>query len=151
MKRRGGFTLIELVVVLAIAVVITGFVIVQVDGWSSRQALHASARALGNTIRLFREKAQLDEEVYTLRIQLDRGTYDVTSEGLVVRRGKLAVGQMFGKVLTGEMELRTPVTLHFGPRGMIPELTIGLENVAKESVTLKVSSMANEVTYAQAK
>ena len=151
MKRQSGFTLIELTVALAIAVVIVGLVIVRVDGWSSRQALHASARALGNTIRLYREKAQEEEETYTLRIELDRGTYDVTAQGLLVRRGKLGTGRTFGKVRAGETEVPTPVILNLGPRGILPEMILEIEGAAKEKVTLKVGSMANEVSYAETK
>jgi prepilin-type N-terminal cleavage/methylation domain-containing protein len=151
MKSQSGFTLIELVVALAIIVVITGLVIVRVDGWSSRQALHASARALGNAIRLYREKAQEDEETCTLRLELDRATYSVTAAGQTLRRGKLGVGQSFGKAYAGEDEVSTPVILNLGPRGLVPEVTIAIENSAGEKVTLKVSAMANEVTYAEAK
>ena len=70
---RSGFTLIELTVALSIAVVLAGVVLVRVDGWSPRQKLNTSARALGNTIRTWREKAQLEESVYMLQIDSDKG------------------------------------------------------------------------------
>ncbi len=151
MRRRSGFTLIELTVALAIAVVIAGLVIVRVDGWSSRQSLHASARSFGNTIRLYREKAQEEEELYTLRIALDRGTYDVTSAGLVIRRGRLKVGQSFGKARSGDVVLSDPVILNLGPRGILPETAIDLKAGSTETVTVKVASAANEVIYEEPK
>jgi len=151
MTRRSGFTLIELVVALAIVVVITGLVIVRVDGWSSRQALYGTARAVGNTIRLYREKAQEDEETYTLRIELDRGTYLVTAGGETLRKGKLASGQTFGKCFFGELDVPTPLILNLGPRGLVPAVTVAIENSSAEKVTLTVDPVANEVSYAQAK
>jgi len=65
MKER-GFTLIELTIVLAILVIVSGFSITRLPGWSSRQALRSSARVLGNTIRTWRERARADETPYSL-------------------------------------------------------------------------------------
>ena len=153
MRRDPGFTLVELAVALSIMFVIGGFVIARVDAFSTRQALASSARALGNTIRLYREKAQEEEQHYALRIELDHGTYAVTCQGETVRRGKLGPGQSFGKVLSGPLasvtEVPTPVILNLGPRGLLPETRIAIENPWKEKITLTVGSLANEVAYAE--
>jgi prepilin-type N-terminal cleavage/methylation domain-containing protein len=151
MKRRRGFTLIELTVVLAITAVVLGLVIVQVDGWSSRQSLDASARALGNTVRFWRERAQDDEVTYSLRLDVEHATYRVTGAREILRGGRLGVGQTFGKIHAGEAEMKGPVILNFGPRGILPEVAITLQNAANEKVTLKLGSMANEVSYVEAK
>jgi prepilin-type N-terminal cleavage/methylation domain-containing protein len=148
-KNQRGFTLIELTVALAVAAVVLGLVIVRIDGWSSRQALSASARALGNTIRLFRERAQAEEETYTLKIQMDRGTYAVTAAGETLRSGRLGVGQTFVKILSGGREQVTPAILQLGPRGILPETKITLDNSAKEQLTITLPSFANEVGYSE--
>jgi prepilin-type N-terminal cleavage/methylation domain-containing protein len=154
---KSGFTLIELSVAMALVTVVLGLVIVRVSGWTSRQALHASARALGNTIRMYREKAQFEERVYSLTLVLDEGLYRVTEppeRGAytttipnVVRSGRLRADQMFGEILVGEQPVRSPVTLDFTPRGITPETKITLQNNEKETVTLTVSAFVNEVGY----
>lgn len=153
MRRTLGFTLVELAVALSILFVIGGFVIARVDAFSTRQALASSARALGNTIRLYREKAQEEEEIYTLRMELDRGTYMVSCQGEKIRRGKLGPGQSFGKVYSGPLasavEVPSPVVLNLGPRGLVPELRISIENPWKEKITLTIAALANEVAYAE--
>src|SRR5471032_2956496 len=93
MKRQVGFTLIELTVALAILVVASGFIIVRVVGWSSRQALHTSARALGNTIRTWRERARTEEVTYTLTLEESR--YQIVLGKEILRRGQLGTGETF--------------------------------------------------------
>ena len=152
---RSGFTLIELTIALSIAVVLAGVVLVRVDGWSPRQELNTSARALGNTIRTWREKAQLEESVYILQIDRDKGTwkvFEIFSEGVrqPVREGKLLSGQVFEKFMSGEEEITGPVVLRFGPRGFLFPLEIILANEAGDEVVLSVDPLVNEVGYAVA-
>jgi len=149
MNKKRGFTLVELAVALAIAAIIMGLVVVQVDGWSSLQSLRTAVRALGNTIRLYREKAQAEEETFTLKIDCDRGTYVVTARGETLRSGRLGAGQRFGKIHAGERELESPVLLQLGPRGILPEMRITMTNATKESMTLVICPLANEVSYAE--
>jgi prepilin-type N-terminal cleavage/methylation domain-containing protein len=154
---KSGFTLIELSVAMALVTVVLGLVIVRVSGWTSRQALHASARALGYTIRVYREKAQFEERVYSLTLNLDEGTYRVTEPSErgaytttipnVVRSGRLRADQAFGAVLVGEQPVRSPVTIDFTPRGITPETKITLQNGENETVTLTVPAFVNEVEY----
>jgi prepilin-type N-terminal cleavage/methylation domain-containing protein len=148
-KNRKGFTLIELAVALAIGVVVVGVVIVRVDGWSSKGRLRGSARALGNTIRLYREKAQSEEAVYQLAIDVEKGTYSVAVAGEKVRTGKLKAGHSFGKVSSGGIEMKSPFQVAFGPRGILPEIQIPIQDGPKDAVLLTLSSLANEVTYSE--
>jgi prepilin-type N-terminal cleavage/methylation domain-containing protein len=136
MSRR-GFTLIELVVVLAVLVVASGIVIVRVTGWSSRQSLHASGRAVGNTIRVWRERARTEEMTYTL--VLDERTYQVSQGKEVLRMGRLGAGETFESVKA--------MTLAFTPRGILPETRVTLRNEHGERVTLVVGALLNEIDY----
>ena len=154
MNRR-GFTLIELAVALSLVVVVTGLVVVRVDGWSSRQKLRTSARRLGNTIRFYREMAQLHEEVYGVSLDLEGGTYKVLAleertffgKPAKIREGRLSSGQKFGSVLIGEIEMASPFMMILGPRGVLPEIQIGIENGSDELVILTVEALVNEVGY----
>jgi prepilin-type N-terminal cleavage/methylation domain-containing protein len=136
MKKR-GFTLIELTVVLAVVVIASGFIIVRIGAWSSRQSLHASAVALGNMIRTWRERAKVEEASYTLH--LEPTAYQILSGKEVLRKGRLGGGESF--------ESRTPETLVFNPRGILPEARLTLRNVHGERVSLILGSLLNEIDY----
>jgi len=140
--NRKGFTLIELVIVLAILVIAAGLLILRVGGWSSRQTLHASARAVGNTVRTWRERARLDEQAYVLR--LEGRSYTVTSgEKETLRAGRLPEGQEFDRP--------TPELLTLTPRGVLPETRIAIRNGAGERVVIGIHPLVNEVDYADEK
>jgi prepilin-type N-terminal cleavage/methylation domain-containing protein len=136
MKRRGGFTLIELTVALAIVVVASGILILRFTGWSSKQSLRSSSRALGNVIRVWRERAKTGETSYTLTV--DESRYQVAAGGEILRRGR------FGE---GETVEGGPLSLVFAPRGILPETRLTLRNAAGERVMLLLGSLINEIDY----
>jgi prepilin-type N-terminal cleavage/methylation domain-containing protein len=138
---RAGFTLIELTVVLAVVVIASGFVIVRVSGWSSRQSLQSSARALGNTIRTWRERARTEETSYTLALE-DR-SYQISSGKEVLRKGRLGGGESF--------ESLKPSMLVFTPRGVLPETRLTIRNEHGERLTLVVGALLNEIDYQEAR
>jgi Tfp pilus assembly protein FimT len=148
-SRRGGFTLVELAVALGVAVVAMGIVVVRVDGWSNKERLKASARTLGNLIRTHRERAEAEERIYVLEMNLEKGEYAFSSEGELIRKGMLPPGQAFGRVKAGEVVLPSPVRLAFGPKAVLPEIEILLQGGEKELVSLTLGSWVNEVSYAQ--
>src|SRR5260221_7778040 len=136
MMRKGGFTLIELTVALAILVVASGFIIVRITGWSSRQSLHSSARALGNVIRIWRERARTEETAYTLTLEENR--YQVAAGKEILRKGQLGSGETFES---------GPKTLALTSRGILPETRITLRNASGERVTLVLGALMNEIDY----
>lgn len=136
MKRRAGFTLIELAVALAILVVASGLVIVRVTGWSGRQALHASARTLGNTIRTWRERARTEATPYVLT--MNGCEYQISAGKEVLRRGRLGGGHSFEGA---------PATLVLNPRGILPDTRITIRNEEGETVSLVPGTLVNEIDY----
>ncbi len=150
MSRRAGFTLIELSIALAITVVLGGLVIVRVGGWSARQELHASARALGNAIRTWRERAELEERPFILVLDREKSGWRVEARGDLARErlaeGRLREGQAFGKVLADKMELSGPISLVFDARGSLPEIRIEVL-AGEEKVLLRLEALVNEVAY----
>lgn len=143
MKRiPSGFTLVELTIALSIVVIAMGLVIVRVGGWSSRQRLHASARALGNTIRAYREKARLDEEVYTLRLEPRQYWIEArgdAGETIILRRGTLGQGQTFHDPF--------PAVICLKPKGILPETILQIRSAAGDEVSLFLGSVTHEIEY----
>ena len=136
MKSRAGFTLIELTVALAILVIASGVILVRVSGWSGRQALHASARTLGNTIRLWRERSRTEETSY--RLSMDEGAYQITVGKEILRRGQLGGGAQFED---------GPSSVLLSPRGILPDTRITLRNASGDRVTLVLGTLLNEIDY----
>jgi prepilin-type N-terminal cleavage/methylation domain-containing protein len=157
-RLAGGFTLIELSIALAVVAVVLGLVILRFGGWSSRQASIASARTLGNTVRLYREKARLEGCAYALVVDLDQGAYYVTvpldggatpmSEH-VVRRAVLPEGLSFGRAVVAGRIVESPVVLHFTPRGVVPETRLSIKNKDSEFVMLCIDALNNTVAYSE--
>jgi prepilin-type N-terminal cleavage/methylation domain-containing protein len=141
-RQRRGFTLIELTIVLAVVVVAAGFMIVRLPGWSSKQALNASARALGNLIQSARERARAEERTYLLSLE-GSGYTLAASPGDVIRKGRLTSGALFAH--SGVLQLALT------PLGLLPETRIGIRNSQGEKVEIVVRSLQNEVEYADAK
>jgi prepilin-type N-terminal cleavage/methylation domain-containing protein len=139
--KRGGFTLLELTVVLAVVAVASGLLIVRVTGWSSRQALNASARSLGNSIRTWRERARTEESTYALLLE-DRA-YRIVSGKETLRKGRLGGGQSF--------EPGRPGSVVFTPRGLLPETRLVIRNEQGERVTLVLGTLVNEIDYQEAR
>jgi len=130
-------TLIELTVALSILVVASGLLVLRVSGWTSRQSLHASARAVGNVIRAWRERARVEETTYTM--ECEGRTYRILSGKEVVRRGSLPPSQSFER----------PIGIAFGPRGVLPETRIRIVGSSGEEVTLILGAAANEIDYSE--
>jgi len=136
MKER-GFTLIELTIVLAILVIVSGVLITRLPGWSSRQALRSSARVLGNTIRTWRERARADETPYSL--EFSGGSYQVLLGNEVLRKGRLGEGE--------EFESDVPRSLILRARGILPKTPLTIQNRRGERITIVPGVLINEIEY----
>jgi prepilin-type N-terminal cleavage/methylation domain-containing protein len=140
--RRTGFTLLELTVVLSIIVILSGIVIVRVDGWSSGQRLRAAARTLGGRIRATREKARLEERTCVLTMEFDTGSYRIQE-----RPGQLSPGVSFSRVTVAGQPVSSPAILSFDSRGVIPESQITLAGEHHEILTLTLKALENAIEY----
>lgn len=136
---RKGFTLVELTIATAILIVLAGTIILRVQGWSSRQELNASARALGNILIAFREKAQSEDRAYVFEFTQDGYQVRAAEGGEPLRKASLKVGQRFGK--------GSPSILTLAPRGILAETRITMANGTGEEVILLMLPLHNEVKY----
>lgn len=152
---RKGFTLIELTMALTVMAVLAGMVVVRVDGWSSRQALHGSARTLGTLIRTWREKAELEERPYAVTLDPDKGIYRIDDplrlgfggELEKLREGRLKAGQAFARLEVSGVEWKGPLRLSLAPHGILPDIQLILTNEDKVRVRITLRSLTNDVDY----
>ena len=136
MRRRAGFTLIELAVVLSAVVVLSGVLIVRVSGWTPRQSLHRSARAFGGTLRVWRERARFDEAAY--RVAWTEKAWSVTSSaGERLAGGALDPGQSF----------EAPGEFSFDRRGVALPASVALRHVSGARVAVVVQALHSDPSY----
>lgn len=136
MKRQAGFTLIELTVVLAVVVVLSGFLVLRVTGWTSRQSLNNSARVLGEALRTWRERARFDEMSYQLSWK-ERSWTVSSSTGERMVGGVVGSGQSFER--EGQVS--------FDRRGTANPATIALRHASGVCVLIKVDVLQSSVSY----
>lgn len=139
-KGDGGFTLLELTIALAVVVIASGFVIVRLTAFSSRDRLQASARTLGSVITTWRERARALEVTYVLELEEDR--YQVSSGKELLRKGRLGSGER----LEGSGARR----IVFTPRGVLSETRITLSNASGDRLTLTPIPLTSDVEITDA-
>lgn len=69
MKRRTGFTLTELLVVIAVMMVVMGMLVINLAQLSRNQKVRSSEEAVVNTIALARSMAISDNAIYHVRVE----------------------------------------------------------------------------------
>lgn len=136
MSGRSGFTLIELVISLAVVIIVSGVLLIRITAWSPNQALLASARSVGNVLRTVREQARHQETSLTVTLQ-DREYRVFTPSSELVRRGSLNAGEAF----------EPPQVLVFGPSGVLPEKRVTIRGASDRRVTLILGQLLNEIEY----
>lgn len=77
--RCGGFTFIELMVVIAIVALMLGFVVLRIDGLIPGERLGAAARQLGSNVGFVRSKAVANGQTYAVRYDLSKHRYMILS------------------------------------------------------------------------
>jgi prepilin-type N-terminal cleavage/methylation domain-containing protein len=135
-RRRAGFTLIELTVVLAVVVVLSGLLILRVTGWTPRQSLNASARAFGGALGVWRERARFDETSY--RVAWKDRAWTVTSS---------ADERMAGGTLGSAQSFEDAGELVFDRRGVAAPRAIGLRHKSGDRVAVVVDVLLSGVKY----
>ncbi|MCZ7648084.1 MAG: prepilin-type N-terminal cleavage/methylation domain-containing protein [Planctomycetota bacterium] len=151
---RRGFTLIELVVVLALVVVVMGLVIVRFDLGSPRQQTVREARALANLIGNYRERAKVEDAIYALRLDAEDGrcsVYRLTEKRLDPDRSPAPIythalpGPLrFRSIQTGNDSPRLAV-LYFDARGIVPPTVVDLVHREGPRVRLRLDPLDTEV------
>jgi len=80
LTKVSAFTLLELLVVLALLVILAGSIVPRMSGSISRRELREAAGRFAHTARTVRELAVARQQVCSVRIDLDRGGYCVATQ-----------------------------------------------------------------------
>jgi len=156
----GGFTIIELTMVLALISVVMGLVIVRLDFGSPRQRVIEQARKLGNVIRSYRERAICEDQSYCMTVDLKESRWAI--ERIKERQDPMkglnrplstsaceSPVRIRGITLSHSKNMDSPVVIYLDPRGVLPDLQIdiGLEN--GPIVSVQPDPLVNEVAYVE--
>ena len=74
LKKRNGFTLVEMMIVIAIFAILAAIAIPSFGIYTRNKALQSAARELAADIELVRQRAKADSTTYTLQF-IDNTTY----------------------------------------------------------------------------
>lgn len=149
MRERRGWTLLELAVAVALAAVFAALTVLRVWEGGAAERVRASARAVGNAVRVARERASLEETSWGLFFETGKGGYAFRREGgETLREGALSQGVVFYGARSGGRDLSGAVRIVFGPRGILPEtrIVVGAKD-GPERAAVRLGSWLNEVAY----
>lgn len=145
-SRQGGFTLLELILVLTLVVVVLGFSSFIVLGTTLSSArLSATARELSAAIREARTLARLNGERRTLIINLDARTYGI--ENRKTRAVPADTGILIRDPFAGEIR-RGEYRISFNPSGASESGPIVLWS-GKKSVSIQTDPIVGSVAVRQ--
>ncbi len=101
-SRSGGFTLLELVIVLFLAALMVGMGVIAMMGRLPSAALDATVREISATMRQARSMARTQMQKQSIVVNLDERTYGI--EGRPSRKIPGEIGIRIDDPLAGEVE-----------------------------------------------
>ena len=137
-RRRGGYTLIELVMVILILGIMLSLVFSRLDYLSPRHALRAEARRIAKTVALARSQAVTQGRIYFVRYDLEERRYFL----LVPSEPETPAPTEPSATVAPIPELRwQPLFRHDLSEGIFfRDITIGSgEAVGRDEVTVEIS------------
>ncbi len=140
--------------------VVMGIVIVRLDLGSPRQRIIQESRKLGNLITTYRERAMGEQRIYALR--LDTGTSEwvlstpteaspsaMEAAPVIVKYACHTPSKLLSVKNAASLELTSPITLYFDPRGTAPGVTIDIGVDKGKFIAVQIDPLVNEVNYVE--
>jgi type IV fimbrial biogenesis protein FimT len=117
MRKQAGFTIIELIVTIAIIAVILSIAIPNFIGWRPEKRLAAAASDIQGALHVARLGALKENSAASVNFNINTDSYTVTVNGRIVRSGQMPSGVELASVT--DLSTNTPTTATaFDSRGL---------------------------------
>lgn len=154
-RNKTAFTLIEIMVTLALLGLIFGLLTVNYRVMFSGTRVSAAARALGDHFALAVSRSYTTASFHTLMFDLEIGEYWIRTgtegdeDAREVMRRSLGKGVRFANVHVGYELYEPPGTLaiEVSPLGVTSDFIINLEDSSGEEYAVSMNALVQSVTY----
>jgi type II secretion system protein H len=146
-----GFSLIEIMIVLAIMGALLGMITTNMDFLVPSSRINACAREIASTIMLAHNRATINGEDAILSYHLDNNTYQL----MLMKNGKvehfkpwkLAEGVTFQDILAeGERKKTGGIfEVYFAPNGIVRGHVVHLQNKDQKILSIEVNPLSGDV------
>ncbi|UCF92648.1 MAG: GspH/FimT family pseudopilin [Desulfobacterales bacterium] len=135
MRKNSGFTVIELMVTIAIVAILAGLAVPGFVGWLPNYRLRSGAEEIQSTLQLARIRAIKQNATATVSFDMANETYQASVDGQAFQSGRMPAGVVIDSV-SG--------TAEFGTRGFAASpVDIRLKNSLGKSKTITVKLTGN--------
>lgn len=143
MGKNNGYTLIEIITVIAIIAIIAGFIIPNVVGWVPRYRLRSGAEEIRSTLQLARLNAIKENKTAIVTFDTINNTFMATLSEQVIKSGKMPAGITIHSITSPSSEVQ------FDSRGLANESTglILVKNNQGEIKTIGVNIVGKAKIY----
>ena len=142
-----GFTLLELLIVMALLGVLTAVVYPSIGRGMSTLRLRTASRQIAAAIRLARSKALREQQTYFLQFDVRKGRVDLSSEDLKYQRSfSLPEGIVFRRVASSGEDNgldSTDRAYYFAPNGLGENIEVRIANSHGRQMRIIQSSMVH--------
>jgi len=163
--RRRGFTLVEMIAVIAILAIMVGVAVTRIDFMIPRYRLRAAAREVAGHVKRARSQAASTGKDVYVKYDLGKGTYWLlvafpkTEEGQEpvlppkefayeeFKKEELPEGVDFVNVIADQTYATGVVTLRVSPFGSLHHHIVNLRNKEGREIALKVNGFTGAVTF----
>ena len=106
MHKNSGFTLIEVLTVIAIIAIVLGIVIPNVLGWLPRYRLSSGAEEIQSTLQLARLGAVKQNMNATVTFSTTTHTFLASIDGRTIKKGKMPAGIIIDSVTSPSSQVQ---------------------------------------------
>ena len=139
MRQNEGFTLMEMMTVIAIIAIVAGIVLPNFIGWLPRYRLRSGAEDIQSTLQLARLGAIKQNTSSTVTFDTANHTFLATVNGQAIKEGKMPAGIVIDSITSPSSQVQ------FDSRGLANESTgsILVKNNDGGTKTITVNIVGN--------
>ncbi|HHI69332.1 MAG TPA: prepilin-type N-terminal cleavage/methylation domain-containing protein [Planctomycetes bacterium] len=152
--EKKGFTLVELVVALAVLGLVFAVSVARFDRMFTGTRLEAAARGLGDHFAYGISRAYTTGRYHTLEFDLGAGKYWIKpgredEEGVKILEESLGSGVRFTDIQAGGETYTPPgvLSVEISPLGFTGDLLVNLEDEAGNTMAVELDSLVQGIRY----